>query len=45
MCEIRDTAEAVIKQLVDNKEEFTAYDVTEEVRSKMPGTTVFHYRI
>lgn len=42
---IRDTAEAVIKQLVSDQEVFTAYDVTEEVRSKMPGTTVYHFKL
>jgi len=45
MCLIRDTAKAVIEQLVKDKEEFTAYDVTEEVRSRLPNTTVYHYKL
>jgi hypothetical protein len=42
---IQDTAEAIMKQLVNDRETFTAYDVTEEVRSKMPSINVYHYKL
>jgi len=45
MCLIRDTAKVIIKKLVEDKETFTAYDVTEEVRSKIPSLTVYHYKL
>jgi len=45
MCEIRDTTSKVIELLVNHDEEFTAYDVTEEVRSRLPHKTVFHYKL
>ena len=45
MCEIRDTTKKIIKKLVDDLETFTAYDVTEEVRSLLPNITVYHFKL
>ncbi len=45
MCVIRDTAKSVINQLVKDQEEFTVYDITEEVRSLLPNITVYHYKL
>jgi uncharacterized ParB-like nuclease family protein len=33
----------VIKQFIDKGDEFTAFDVTSEVRKRLPGTNVPHY--
>jgi len=45
VCKISDTATTVMDKLLQKTETFTAYDVTEEVRSHMKDTNIFHYKL